>query len=64
MPRKANKQPTVRITITTSARVAEHLTTLVGLGLYGATLAEVAEQLVCESLRNDLRRKRTALLTQ
>lgn len=62
MPKNTNKSPSVRITITTTKQVSQYLDSLVSLGLYGSTVAEAAEQLICEGLRNDLRRRRTALL--
>jgi len=61
MPRQTQKTASVRITITTTTQVHEYLQSLLDLGLYGTTVAEVAKQLVCEALRNDLRRKRADL---
>ena len=58
MSAKAAKQQRVRITITTSKQVADALAGLVTLGLYGSCVAEAAERMVCEGLRNDLKRKR------
>jgi len=55
---------TVRITITTTAQVHAHLCKLVTLGLWGNSIAEVAEQLICEQLRKDLHRRRLAVLEQ
>jgi len=43
---------TVRITITTTRRVKEFLDRMIPFGLYGNSTAEVAERLVCESLRS------------
>ena len=60
---RRRKQPeTVRISITLTKQVHGYLKSLVDLGLYGATTAEAAVQLICEGLRNDLRSKRKALL--
>lgn len=58
MRQPASKQQRVRITFTTSPEVVQALTGLVSLGLYGSTVADAAERLVCEGLRNDLKRKR------
>jgi hypothetical protein len=54
----AAKQQRIRITLTTSRQVIDALEALVSLGLYGSTVAEAAERMVCEGLRNDLKRKR------
>lgn len=54
----------MRITITTTPKVHEHLENLLPLGLYGNSVAEVAERLICEQLRNDLRRLRQKALEQ
>lgn len=62
MSQTATKRSTVRITITTSKSVHEHLGRLVTLGLYGNSVADAAERIVCEGLRNDVRRKRAALV--
>ena len=64
---RTNSEPrqlvrSVRITITTTPQVADYLYSLISLGLYGSSVAEVAERLICEALRNDLKRSRTALL--
>ena len=61
MPRIATKR-SVRITITTTEQVANALDGLVTVGLHGSNRADAAERLVCEGLRNDLKRRRTALL--
>lgn len=58
----AAKQQRIRITLTTSRQVVDALEALVSLGLYGSTVAEAAERMVCEGLRNDLKRKRIAAL--
>lgn len=52
----------IRITITTTAGVHEHLKRLLPMGLYGNSVAEVAERLLCESLRQDTRTRRIKLL--
>ena len=56
--------PSVRITITTSKQVAAYLEQLVPLGLYGSSVAEVAERIICEGLRVDLKRRKQQLLDQ
>lgn len=53
----------VAIKITTTPAVRDHLKALLPLGLYGNTVAEVAERLLCEALREDLKRTRQALFT-
>lgn len=54
--------PSVRITITTTPKVQSYLESLLPMGLYGNSVAEVAERLICEQLRSDLKRIKTALL--
>lgn len=54
----------IRIAITTSEQVQRHLQTLVSTGLYGATVPEAAEQVLCEALRQTLKRKQTKLLEE
>lgn len=61
--RQKSANPSVKITITTSPKVKEYLERLVELGLYGNSVSEVGEQLICEQLREDLRKQRTALLS-
>lgn len=53
---------TVRITITTTQAVHGYLDRLIPLGLYGNSVSEVAERLLCEALRADLRKRKTTLL--
>ncbi len=53
----------ITIKITTTPPVKKHLEALLPLGLYGNTVAEVAERLLCEALREDLKRTRQALFT-
>jgi hypothetical protein len=62
MPRTAAKQRTVRITISTSETVHKYLKALIPLGLYGGSVAEVAERLICGALQNDLRKRKAILL--
>lgn len=62
MPRLATKQPTARVTITTTCKVQEYLERLIPLGLYGNSVSEVAERLLCEALRDALKRKKVDLL--
>ncbi len=44
-------QKRIRITFTTSNQVQEYLAALVKTGLYGGTVPEAAEALVCEQIR-------------
>jgi hypothetical protein len=53
----------VTIKITTTPIVRQHLEALLPLGLYGNSVAEAAERLLCEALRDDLKRTRQALLS-
>ncbi len=62
MPRQLNRQPVARITITTTLRVQEYLERLIPMGLYGNSVAEVAERLLCESLRADMKKRKVNLL--
>lgn len=55
------KTKSIRITITTTKQVQDMLTRLSALGLYGSTIAEAAERLVCEGL---LRKKKSLLLEE
>lgn len=63
---KALKKPSanIRMTITITPQIQQYLFALVELGLYGATPAEIAVQLICEQLRDDLKKRRLALLEQ
>lgn len=60
--RQSAAKKSIRITITTTEQVRKLLVALVDLGLYGTSISDVAERLVCEGLRSDVKRKR-ALLT-
>jgi hypothetical protein len=60
MPRTATTS--VRITITTTRGVHDHLKRLLPMGLYGSSVAEVAERLLCEALRKDTASSRQRLL--
>lgn len=62
MARQKNPIPSVKITITTTETVATYLKSLLLLGVYGSTVAEAAERVICEKLQGDLRKKRTAVL--
>lgn len=57
-----SKQKSVTIKITTTEAVRQHLEALLPLGLYGNSVAEAAERLLCEALRGDVRRTRQALI--
>lgn len=63
MPRTAATQ-SVRITITTTKGVHDHLKRLLPIGLYGNSVAEVAERLLCESLWQKTRHRQINLLNQ
>ena len=63
MARKRNRIPTVTITISTTPQIRTYLDRLVTLGVYGKNSAEAAEQLIKESLRDDLREKRKELIS-
>lgn len=52
----------VSIKITTTPQVVSYCRKLVPLGLYGSSVAEVAERLLCEALRENMKRRKTALL--
>ena len=62
MPRIAHNTITERITITTTRQVKAYLERLIPLGLYGNSVAEVAERLLCESLRADMKKRKVSLL--
>lgn len=51
----------VRIKITTTQAVHDHLASLIPLGLHGKTVAEAAERVLCEALRKDLEGTRRSL---
>jgi hypothetical protein len=52
------------ITISTTPQIRSYLEALVTLGVYGKNPAEAAEQLIKESLRDDLREKRRELISR
>lgn len=64
MPRMHHKERSVRITLTTSPQVAAYLARLIPMGLYGNSVPEVAERLLCESLRSDMKKRKITLLEQ
>lgn len=51
----------VRVAITVTQPVYDQLSSKVKVGLYGNSVAEVAERLLCESLRADMRRRKVNL---
>jgi hypothetical protein len=55
MPRDKNPKETVKITLSTTPRVAESLDRLIPEGLYGQTRATVAESLLREKIRQLIR---------
>jgi len=58
MPKPANSTPTQRITIATTPQVVKILTRLAEQGLNGKTIAEVAERLLSERLREFVEQKK------
>lgn len=60
--RQKSLNKSVKITITTTNQVREALAHLVQVGLHGNSVPEAAERLICEGLRNDLKRKRQMLI--
>lgn len=60
--RQKNAVKSVKITITTTHQVRDHLVALLPIGLYGSSVAEVAERLLCEQLCGDLKKYRQTLL--
>jgi len=50
MPRQPNNYRTVRIKISTTPAVGAYLEKLVGVGLFGKTIPEVAERLVARGV--------------
>lgn len=57
------RQHSVKIKITTTQAVHDHLAALLPLGLHGTSVAEAAERVLCEALREDLKRTRQTLFT-
>ena len=55
---------TMRICITITAQAKACLEALLELGLYGSSISDVAERLICESLHADTKRLREALLAK
>ena len=64
MARKPNNVPTVTVTISTTPHIYDYLERLVTLRVYVKNPAEAAEQLIKESLREDLRERRKQLLIE
>lgn len=58
MPKPPNTTETRRITIATTPQVQKILDRLVGEGLHGKTIAEVAERLLSERLREFVDQKK------
>jgi hypothetical protein len=58
MPKSKNVIPTQQITIATTPQVVKILTRLAEQGLHGKNIAEVAERLLSERLRDFVEQKR------
>ena len=58
MPKPKNLTPTQQITIATTPQVVKILTHLAEQGLHGKNIAEVAERLLSERLREFVEQKR------
>ena len=58
MPKPKNVTPTQQITIATTPQVVKILTRLAEQGLHGKNIAEVAERLLSERLREFVEQKR------
>lgn len=58
MPKPKNVIPTQQITIATTHQVVKILTRLAEQGLHGKNIAEVAERLLSERLRDFVEQKR------
>lgn len=52
MGRTPNPTKTVTFTVSTTPMVKAYLESLVGRGVFGKNVAEVAERLICEKLRD------------
>lgn len=59
--RAPKKQRTCRISVTTTPQVKAALENLVSLGMFGTSVSDAAERLICQGLQADLRRKRQQL---
>ncbi|MGO9112455.1 MAG: hypothetical protein ACLP9L_24760 [Thermoguttaceae bacterium] len=60
MPKPKNVTPTQQITIATTPQVVKILTRLAQQGLHGKNIAEVAERLLSERLREFVEQKKIA----
>ena len=60
MPKPKNVTPTQQITIATTPQVVKILTRLAEQGLHGKNIAEVAERLLSERLREFVDQKKIA----
>ena len=58
MPKPKNVTPTQQVTIATTPQVVKILTRLAEQGLHGKNVAEVAERLLSERLREFVEQKR------
>jgi hypothetical protein len=55
MPQKSTPQPRIRISVTTSQHVYQYLRELVDTGLYGGTVPEAAEIILCRFIEERLK---------
>jgi len=62
MSRPANKQRSIRITVTTTEPVKHYLESLVQLGAHGSTPSEVALTIILEAMRRDMAKVRSTTL--
>ena len=61
--RRKTAAQSMRISVTISPQMGVYLRGLLKLGLYGSSISDVAERLMCESLHSDTKRLRLAALT-
>lgn len=62
MRARANGLKRVKLGMTTNSQVTADLEKLVRTGMYGGSVAEAAERLLCEGLRQVLKRQQSKLL--
>lgn len=55
MPRPANPNPAIKITITTTQTVRDDLDKIVDTGYFGNTRSEAVERLLAEAIRSLIR---------
>lgn len=62
MARPQNPNRTVKLEVMITQQVESYLKSLVSTGLYGQSIGQAANHLICEKLREDLRAKRIRML--